>query len=651
MTKAAFGSWKSPISSRSVTESAVGLSQISLDQDSSYTDNVYWVESRANENGRNALCTFNVKTRETTTLTPIDYNVRTKVHEYGGKSYAVYQGTVYFSNFTDQALYVQKNATDPVLLTEKNKGLRFADCFYSAKKQRIYCIRESHEPNQEAKNSVVSIHPTTGQQTVIASGADFYSDARVSSDGKQICWIQWIHPNMPWDSTNLYVAQLTENGEAVVEGSVKKIETGDNNSIMEPKWTASNQLTFISDHSNWWNLYTLNSSGQIVNLLPRDVELGGPKWQLGGSAYCLDPKGGDNIITSYGGALEILNTKTGKTEEINYTGYKKHKDIHWSSTGYLYCIADSSTQFPSVIQIDLNSKKVSVLKESRSLSIDQGYFSLPEAITWQTKDKQLSHGYFYPPCNKDYQGTDGELPPLLVRAHGGPTSCYDNNLDIKLQYFTSRGFAVLLVNYRGSTGYGKEYRHSLRGKWGLYDVDDCSSGALYLGKQGKVDCNKLCIDGGSAGGYTTLACLTFTDVFKTGASHYGIGDIESLAAETHKFESRYLDKLIAPYTTEGRVILHERSPINYVDRINCAMAFFQGDEDEVVPPNQAEMMFAAVKAKGKPAALKMYKGEQHGFRKAENIQDALDGEFYFFSKVLGFTSADSYNNLTIENLK
>ncbi|KAK3595972.1 hypothetical protein CHS0354_032487 [Potamilus streckersoni] len=650
-----YGTWKSPISSQLVSESSVNFQEVRTDLNSANADTVYWTELRYDEGGRYVVCSQKSGEPKFQSLTPAGFNARTRVHEYGGGATMVYDGAVYFSNFADQRMYVQSSTMEaPEPVTEEGTFHRFADAEFHPKTGRIYCVREDHSlvekgQDKEPQNTIVSVNPVNGSMTVLASGADFYSSPRVSPNGKKIAWIQWCHPNMPWDSTELWVGDLNDDGSLILSGTEKQFAGGNDISVMQPSWTAKNELVYISDQTDWWNLYHVTSTGEHVNLLPREQEIGGPQWIFGDPGYQIDPRNNGEIVTIFGEEIGILNMTNGSYRKVE-TGFKTHSHVSVVGDGTIYCVAGSPTQFPCIIRVNSTSGKVDIIRESKSLELDKGYFSIPETISWNTTDDELAHGYFYPPQNKDYLAPTGELPPLLVKAHGGPTSATTSSLNLKIQYFTSRGFAVLDVDYRGSTGYGKKYRHRLRKNWGVCDVDDSCSGALHLADTGRVDKNRLCIDGSSAGGYTTLACLTFKSVFKAGASHYGIGDLEALAKDTHKFESRYLDTMISPYEEKYYPIYKERSPINHVDKLDCALAIFQGDEDKIVPPNQAEMMYKAVKARGLPTTYVLFKGEQHGFRKAENIQTSLDGEFYFFSKVFGFEAADIDVQMQIDNL-
>lgn len=647
MKEAEYGTWLSPISSRLATESSVTFQELHNGKNGE----VFWSEMRYEEAGRYVICSKSAS-GEHKEWTPKDYNARTLVHEYGGGSFLVVDDGIYFSNFKDQRLYKQENASaSPSPLSPDNKGWRYADPVFSNKHGKIFCVREDHgvverKEKKEAENTIISINPDNQEQSVLVSGNDFYASPKVSSDGSKIVWIQWNHPNMPWDTTELWMASLNEDGTALLPDSSRKVAGGGDISVMQPHWTDDDQLLFISDESQWWNLYTLTDTDQLKCLCVTEKELGGPHWIFSNYGY---DSGAGKVAASHQGELGMLDVKSGKYFKIE-TGFTSHSFLRLTDNGLIACVAGGPTKFSCVITVDPTTQKVDVLKQSRALPLDEGYLSVPSTISWATDDGESSHGYFYPPVNKDFQGPETSRPPLLVKAHGGPTASTNNVLNLKIQYWTSRGFAVLDVDYRGSTGYGKEYRHRLKGQWGICDVEDCCSGAQFLANEGKVDGKRLCIDGGSAGGYTTLACLAFKSVFSAGASHYGICDLEVLAGETHKFESRYCDQMLAPMTPENMHIFHDRSPIKHIEKFNCPIAFFQGDEDKIVPPNQAKMMFDAVKEKGLPCAFVLFEGEQHGFRKAENVQKALDGEFLFFAKVFGYEPADKDCKMDVENL-
>ncbi|MBD2035953.1 S9 family peptidase [Leptolyngbya sp. FACHB-321] len=633
-----YGSWKSPISSDLIVAGTIGLGSVRLDG-----ENVYWTELRPTEAGRNVLVQRS-SNGQIADITPAPLNVRTRVHEYGGGSYLVNQGTVYFSNFADQRLYRQEIGAEPVAITPET-AWRYADGMVDVQRQRLICVREDHTGEGEAVNTIVSLSldGSTDQQ-ILVSGSDFYSSPRLSPDGTQLAWINWNHPNMPWDSTELWVAAIAADGTLE---EPQKIAGGRDESVLEPKWSPDGVLYFISDRSGWWNLYRWQAETEA--LCPMEAEFGLPHWVFGISNYAFESA--IRLICTYSkdgiSYLASLDTQTKQLETIT-TPYTEIGGIH-VAVGRVLFNAGSATEPGVIAQLDLATQKLEILRRSSSLTIDPGYLSVPEPIAFPTENGLIAYGFFYPPTNQDYTAPTNERPPLLVKSHGGPTGSTSTVFNLKIQYWTSRGFAVLDVNYGGSTGYGRAYRERLKGQWGIVDVDDCANGAKYLADAGRVDGDRLVIDGGSAGGYTTLAALTFRKVFKAGASFYGVSDLAALAKDTHKFEARYLDGLIGPYP-EAEALYRERSPLYATDRLSCPVIFFQGDEDKVVPPNQAEMMVNALRAKKLPVAYVLFAGEQHGFRKAENIKRTLDGEFYFYSRVFGFTMADTVEPVAIDNL-
>jgi dipeptidyl aminopeptidase/acylaminoacyl peptidase len=633
-----YGSWKSPITAELVAGSEIGLEQVRSDG-----DDIYWIERRPQEGGRKVIVRRS-KDGRVTDVTPAGFNARTRVHEYGGGDYAIANGTIIFSNFTDQRLYVQKLGSEPKPLTEQ-LSWRYADGQIDSQRNFFFCVREDHAAGGEAVNSIVRVDLATGDNEIAVSGNDFYSSPRLIPGGSSLAWLTWNHPNMPWDGSELWVGKLNEDG-AIIER--ERVAGGADESIFQPEWSPDGVLYFVSDRSGWWNLYRWRDN-RIEPLCPVDAEFGQPQWVFGTSLYGFASRG--KIVCSYGkngrDHLATLNTesKSLETIELPFTTISR---VHCSGDQVVF-IGASSTESSSIVSLDLTTHKFEILRRSRESSIDAGYLTRARAIEFPTERGLTAHGYFYPPRNRDYTAAEDEKPPLIVMSHGGPTSSSSPSLKYSIQYWTSRGIAVLDVNYGGSSGYGRAYRERLNGQWGIVDVDDCVNGARYLVEHGEVDGNRLAIRGGSAGGYTTLCALTFRDVFKAGASHYGIGDLEALARDTHKFESRYMDRLIGPYP-ERRDLYAERSPIHFTERLNCAMIFFQGLEDKVVPPNQAEKMVEAVRAKKLPVAYLSFEGEQHGFRKAENIKRVLEAELYFYSKVFRFELSETVAPVKIENL-
>ena len=637
---APFGSWKSPITADAILAGSIGLGAVAIDG-----NDLYWSESRPAEKGRNVL----VKRDRNGTvedLTPATFNVRTRVHEYGGGSFLIEKGTTYFVNFIDQRIYSQSLNAEPKALTPEGQK-RYADFILDSSRNRLITVCEDHSSDsQEPDNFLASINSETGEIKTLVSGNDFYSSPRLSPNQSQLSWITWEHPNLPWDSTQLWLAEINSTGELenirCIAGQAQ-IE-----SISEPKWFPDGILYFSSDRDNWWNLYRYHQE-KIESIYPMDAEFSYPHWVFGLSTYTF--VNAEKIICTY--------TQNGRwyLAEIDLNSHKLISiETPFSNITSLISngeialfIGSSPTTSSAVISLDLETKDWTVLKQSSELNLDARYLSVPEALTFPTENGLTAHAWYYPPKNPDYQAPETDLPPLLVKSHGGPTAAAGNSLSLKIQYWTSRGFAYLDVNYGGSTGYGRAYRQRLDNQWGIVDVDDCVNGAKFLVQEGKADPNKLAISGGSAGGYTTLAALTFRQTFKAGASHYGVSDLEALATDTHKFEARYLDRLIGPYP-EDQATYKTRSPINYTDQLACPVVFFQGLEDKVVPPNQAEMMVEALKQKGLPVAYVPFAEEQHGFRIAANIKRALEGELYFYSQIFGFSLADEVEPLEILNL-
>ena len=634
-----YGSWKSPITAELVAGAEVGLEQVKLDG-----DDIYWIERRPEEGGRKVIVRRSAD-GQVTDVTPPPFNARTRVHEYGGGDYAVSQGTILFSNFSDQRLYIQTPGSDPSPLTPA-ANVRYADAIIDRRRNLLFSVREDHSRNGEAINSLVNLGLNGGGTgNVLVSGNDFYSSPRVSPDGSRLAWLTWNHPNMPWDGTELWIGKMNEDGSM---DEMVQVAGGPNESIFQPEWSPDGMLYFVSDRTGWWNIYRCRDI-KVEPVCLIDAEFGEPQWVFGNTLYGFDS--GKQLICSYTkdgrSYVATLDTATGALEpiELPYSAISQLR----TSGGRVVLIAASPTEPASILSLDLATRDLTVLRRSRELTVDSGYLSVPRAIEFPTEHGLKAHGIFYAPRNRDYVGPTNERPPLLVMSHGGPTSASSASLKYAIQYWTSRGIAVLDVNYGGSTGYGREYRERLKGGWGIVDVDDCVNSARYLVEAGEVDGDRLAIRGGSAGGYTTLCALTFREVFKAGASHYGISDLEALAKDTHKFESRYLDGLIGPYP-ERRNLYLERSPIHFTGRLSCSMILFQGLEDKVVPPNQAEKMVEAVRAKGLPVAYLTFEGEQHGFRKAENIKRVLQAELYFYSKVFGFDLGDLVEPIEIENL-
>ena len=642
---APYGSWQSPISSDLIVSESVRLSDVVLDG-----RDTYWVEMRPSEGGRNAIvrCTPDGQVAD---ITPPDFNSRTRVHEYGGRSFAAHQTDVYYSNYSDQRIYHQKPHAGPTAMATAN-GLRFADIIVDRQHQSLICVCEDHRGRRtEPENTLVRLDlagpgaTATQELTTLVSGSDFYASPCLSPDGSQLAWLSWNHPDMPWDGTELWIGQVGQNGAL---GETEKVAGGRAESIFQPQWSPDGTLFFVSDCTGWWNLYRRREN-QVHPVARMEAEFGLPQWLFGMSTYAFESA--RRLICTYtrNGSWQLaeINLATDSLNVIE-TPYTDISCLQ-ASAGRTVFVGGSATEPTSIVQLDLAAQTFDVLRCSSRNKIDSGYISIPAAIEFPTTPEQSSHAYFYAPQNKNYRAPAGDRPPLIVISHGGPTAAATASLNPAIQYWTSRGIAVLDVNYGGSTGYGRAYRQRLDGKWGLVDTQDCVKGAKYSVAAFGIDPNRLIIRGSSAGGYTTLCALVFHDVFKAGASYYGVSDLEALAQETHKFEARYLDQLIGPYP-ERRDLYLDRSPIHHAEDLACPVIFFQGLEDQVVPPGQAKRMVEILKDKKLPVAYVAFDKEQHGFRIAQNIKRALDAELYFYSRVFGFQLADEIEPVEIENL-
>ncbi|MGH1479607.1 MAG: S9 family peptidase [Geminicoccales bacterium] len=639
-TSAAYGTWSSPITPEILTEAQIGLSGPFLDG-----GEVYWLEGRPEEAGRQVLVRLSGG-EAIDDLTPAPFNVRTRVHEYGGGAVAISGGILLASNFSDQRLYRLRPGSPPVALTpESERKLRYADAVIDPEAKRAFAVREDHRGKGEAVNTIVrlDLHHDEDEGKVVAKGHDFFAAPRLSADGKKLAWLSWDHPNMPWDGTELWLADVLDDGSL---GETVKVAGGKNEAIVQPSFSPDGTLHFVSDQSGWWNLFRLGANSQEP-LCPMEAEFGAPAWGFGQSTYGF--LSSDRLLAGFyrGGKwnLLVLDTKSRKTEPVNLPFVSlSNLALH---DGQVYLRAGAVDAPASLIQLDLQRGEVTTLKSAGALPVDRTMISVPESLAFPTEGGATAYAFYYAPNNPDYTSPQGQRPPLIVKSHGGPTGNTSSQLNLATQFWTSRGFAVCDVDYGGSTGYGRAYRERLDGRWGEVDVLDCVHAARHLVEIGKADPERLAITGGSAGGFTTLAALAFHDVFKAGASHYGVSDLEALAKETHKFESRYLDNLIGPYPARAD-LYRARSPIHHVDGLTSPMIFFQGLEDVIVPPNQAEMMVEALRAKGVPVAYLAFEGEQHGFRQAATIQKVRRAELAFYGKVFGFEPADGFGDLILE---
>lgn len=648
MTKqtAAYGSWPSPISTELLTSANVGLSEPQFDG-----DDIYWLESRPLERGRSAVVRLG-KDGKAQDVLPQPLNARSRVNEYGGGSYCVHDGTVYFVLFDDQRIYrlpasVDDGIPTPEALTPEGMQ-HYGNLVMDAARDRLLAVCDDHSvPEREAMTSLVAVDVGGGGEKprTLLSGKDFYSSPAISPDGKQIALLSWNHPNMPWDGCECWLGEFDDEGDIVNQ---RQIAGGERESVFQPQWSPDGELCLISDRGNWWNIYRYTGE-QLLPVCERAVEFGTPQWVVGLSTYAFIDA--NTLLATYTQSgiwhLCTIDLSSGELREVpgplTDIGYIR------SSQGNGVFIGASGDSFPALYRFHGTTRKVERLVESGTLSVDEDFIALAEAIEFPVQTSGgAGYAFFYPPRNRDYEGEPGSKPPLLVLCHGGPTSATKNVLNLKIQYWTSRGFAVADVNYGGSTGYGRDYRERLKGQWGVVDVQDAVDCVEYLAETGRVDRNKVAIRGSSAGGYTVLAALTFHDVFRAGASLYGIGDLETLAADTHKFESRYLDNLVGPYP-EQKSLYRERSPIRHIEQLNCPVIFLQGLKDKVVPPNQAEAMVAALHDKQIPVSYVTFAEEAHGFRQAPNIRRALEAELYFYSRVFHFGLADDVEPVTIRH--
>lgn len=638
MTHHAFGEWKSPITSSLIATSAIGLAE-------TYREGnvLYWTEMRPNEGGRQAIV-MRDENRNVEDVIAAPFSARSRVHEYGGGAFTVIGRVIYFSNMADQRLYRVEPGGEPVAVTAESKR-RFADGTIDKTGSWMIAVCENHEKaGSEAVNTLVRIDLKTGEVKDVVSGADFYASPRLSPDGKSIAWISWHHPSMPWDETELWLSSVDGAGNLA---QPKKIAGTAGESINEPRWSPKGELFYVSDLSQWWNLYRYENGGRSVPVHESESEFTGPLWGLGISSYGF--LNDHEIIAAHvikgvwflgrldlnSGFLKRIDVPFSEIRQVRVSGQK---------VSFLAAAPDEPW---TLIEWDRPTDEFKRVKTAFRVDVPTTFFSSPSAVQFDTA-RGKSYGFYYPPCNPDHENKN-EAPPLLVVSHGGPTGACSTNLNLGYQFWTSRGFAVLDVNYGGSTGYGTQYRRRLNGQWGIVDVEDCIAGANHLVAQKLADPKRLIIRGGSAGGFTTLAALTFHKVFSAGASHYGVSDIELLAKDTHKFESKYDSTLIGPYP-QRKDLFVERSPIHYVDQISCPLILLQGLEDKVVPPNQAEKMYLAVKKRGIPVAYVTFAGEDHGFRKKESIERALNSELYFYSKIFNFVPADKIEPIQIDNL-
>jgi dipeptidyl aminopeptidase/acylaminoacyl peptidase len=638
VTIAPYGSWVSPISVDQLTATSIGLSAVQIDG-----QHVYWLESRAAEGGRASLWRRLITGSEPVEVTPAPAYVRDRVHEYGGGEYHVSGGTVVYSEFSDGRLYAARGAAAPQPITPEG-AFRFGDIRVHPDRGLVLAVREDHSSGGEPVNTIVALDldgPNPDGGAVLCAGADFYSTPELSASGR-MAWTQWNHPNMPWDSTTIMIGNLS--GSAIMNS--QQVAGGLSESALQPRWVGE-KLIFVSDRTNWWNLYLWNER-DVRPLCATEAEFCEPLWVLGQRPYAIIDD--DHLLCSINRSGEesiaVLRMSDGMLEQLAPAGTAAASLDAGGRNAAV--VLDYPDRPAALALLDLDQSDWTVVRSSSAMIMDAASISVARRVSWAGEHGTV-YGYFYPPVNGGYSAPADTLPPLITLSHGGPTGFAGADFKIAYQFWTSRGFAILDVNYSGSSGFGRTYRDRLKGRWGISDVQDCVAGAVSMGAQGLADPAGLVIRGGSAGGFTTLAALTTTSVFAAGISLFGIADLEAMATDTHKFESRYLDGLVGPYP-QDRARYVERSPINHLDQLAAPILLLQGSDDKVVPPNQAKMMAEAARQKGLPVAMIMFEGEGHGFRKAETIKAATEAQIYFLGRILGFQPADQVPPIPIENL-
>lgn len=708
-TSAPYGAWPSPLGAALVAAGATPLLSLALGADGA----VYWLAGRASEAGRQTLLRRRGALAQDITPRPLNVRTRVHEYGGGAyavhgdtvyfshfadnRLYRIAAGTGCASALAADGAGSNAGAGDrgaaaanagdhgatAVPFTAPGRQ-RFADFVVDAARRRLLAVRELHAeasiaPHAQPVNTLCAVG-FDGTETVLASGHDFYSSPRLSPDGSRLAWLTWDHPRMPWQGTELWLAAVLADGTL---DTPRLVAGGPEESICQPEWAPDGRLYFVSDRSGWWNLYRHDEGREAHAICPMEAEFATPHWTFGNALYGF--AGATEIVCSYieqgvsrlarldidSGVLSAIATPYQEIRELR-VGAGPGPDAHAgegvaggasasaggnagadAGTTFIALLGGSPTIPLELARIELARGAMAGGTQILARSIDDtpaaGYLSVPQSISYPSAGGRSSHAFFYPPANRDVRPDDQGKPPVIVISHGGPTGMTVNTLKLATQFWTSRGFGVLDVNYGGSTGFGRAYRDALKGQWGVVDVEDCIAGAQYLVERGLADGERLIIRGGSAGGLTTLCALTFHDVFKLGASYYGVSDLKGLDLDSHKFESHYNAYLIAPQPQADALYL-ARSPIHHTDRLTRPMIFFQGLDDKVVPPQQSEAMVAALRQRGVPVAYVPLAGEGHGFRKAENIVRTLEAELYFYQRMFGLHDGATAPAVEIDNL-
>ena len=643
-TVAPYGSWRSPFPIEMLVEGRVGLVEPQFDSDGK---SIVWLESRPEEDGRQVLVRWTPGNNGKGTardISPAGMNVRDRVHEYGGASSLVAGDLVIVSDFATGRLH--RVAADRTSEPFTPDGpFRYADYELDKPHNRIIAVREDHSGPGEAVNTLVSIPlDGSGEVKVLTDGRTFYSGPRLSPDGRALAFLAWDHPNLPWDGTELFVAPIAADGSL---RAPERLAGSATDWIAQPVWSPSGVLHFVAEPEGWMNLYRAGERG-IEPVTSLEAEFAFPDWVFGLRNYAFAPDGTILAVGRSDGADRLYRIPPGGEPTVLDLPFTEMGDVAIEGDRAVFMGAGPRS-FNAIVLLDLHSGSHETIRLSSTARVEPEQIAVPEPIEFPTTGGLTAHGLFYRPTNSAFEGPAGELPPLIVTSHGGPTAPAFGGLFVSTQLFTSRGFAVLDVDYGGSTGYGKEYRKRLEGEWGVVDVDDCVNGARWLAERGDVDGERLSIRGGSASGYTTLSALAFRDAFAAGVSYFGIGDLLAFAKETHKFESRYLDRLLGPLP-EATEIYRQRSPNNYADQITAAVLILQGLEDRVVPPTEAERIVDALWERRIPHAYIAFEGEDHGFRKAESMTRSFEAELSFLAQVFGFEPADEIAPIEVVNL-